>query len=78
MIFLYGDCKRNHTVKKYNSYAVYFWQKSLVYQEGISRIILWKCLFSANCIVRNQHNKGRMLRMDLMGRWWDGGGKDER
>ena len=40
--------------KKYMSYGVNFWQKSLVYQEGIFRIILWKFLFIANCIVRNQ------------------------
>ena len=36
------------------SYGVNFWQKSLVYQEGISRIILWSFLFLVNCIVRNQ------------------------
>ena len=28
VFFLYGDCTRNHTVKKYNSYGVNFWQKS--------------------------------------------------
>ena len=52
--FLYRDCTRNHSIKKYNSYGVNFWQKSLVYQEGIFQIILWKLLFLANCIVRNQ------------------------
>ena len=51
---LYDDWKRHHTVLKYMSYGVNFWQTNLVYQEGISRIILWKCLFLANCIVRNQ------------------------
>ena len=43
---LYDDCTRKHTIKKYMSYGVNFWQKSLVYQEGISRIILWKFLYS--------------------------------
>ena len=38
LLFVYGDCTWNHTVKKYNSYRVNFWQKSLVYQEGISGI----------------------------------------
>ena len=52
--FVIGDCTRNHIVKKYNSYGVNFWQKSLVYQERISRIILRNFLFLANCIVRNQ------------------------
>ena len=52
--FLYDDCTRNHTVLKYMSYGVNFWKKSLMYQEGIYRIILWKFLFLANCIVRNQ------------------------
>ena len=51
---LYDDCTQNRTVLKYMSYGVNFWQKSLVYQEGISRIILWNFLFLANCIVRNQ------------------------
>ena len=54
MDLLHSDCTRNHTVLKYMSYRVNFWQKSLVYKEGISRIILWKLLFLANCIVRNQ------------------------
>ena len=39
--FLYSDCTRNRTVLKYMSYEVNFWQKGLVYQEGISLIILW-------------------------------------
>ena len=52
--FLYDDCTRNHTVNKYMSHGVNFWQKSLVHQKGISRIILWKFLYLANCIVRNQ------------------------
>ena len=30
------------SAKKYNSFGVNIWQKSLVHQEGISRIILWK------------------------------------
>ena len=29
-------------------------KKALVYQEGISQIILWKLLFLANCVVQNQ------------------------
>ena len=29
---LYDDCTRNHTMKKYMSYGVNFWQKSLLYQ----------------------------------------------
>ena len=51
---LNGDSTRNCNVLKYNSYGVNFWQKRLVYQEGISRIILLKLLFLADCIVWNQ------------------------
>ena len=47
----YIECLRN---EKYNSYGVNFWQKSLVYQEGISRTILWKFFFLAYSIVQNQ------------------------
>ena len=28
LFFVYGNCTQNHTVKKYNSYGVNFWQKS--------------------------------------------------
>ena len=52
--FLPRDCTRSHPEKKYRSYKVNFWQKSLMYQDGISRMILWELLFLANCIVRNQ------------------------
>ena len=45
---------RARNSKKLNKpYGVNFWPKRLVYQEGISRIILWKLFFKANCIVRN-------------------------
>ena len=54
MDFLYSDCTKNHTVKKYNSSRVNFWQKGFALQQGISRIILWKLLFFANRIVRYQ------------------------
>ena len=43
--FFNGGCTQNHTVQKYNSYRVNFWPKISVYQERISRIILWKLLF---------------------------------
>ena len=42
--FLDGDCTQNHTLLKYNSYRVNFWQKILMYQEGIFRIIFMKII----------------------------------
>ena len=54
LFWLYDDCTRNHTLKSTIPTGSISDKKSLLYQEGIYRIILWKFLFLANCIVRNQ------------------------
>ena len=51
--FLYGYCTQNNTVKS-TIPAGSISDKKSVYQEGIFRIILWKLLFLANCIIRSQ------------------------